>query len=119
LRRILVTVCRGRAHSVRMPIKQIKRSPLMKLALVSLCLAAFSIPGLVKAGEEIPFALVPPAAQQAVYQVAPGIRVKEVEVEKKRGWIVFEVEGRSRFYDYEIKVTPTGQILKFKCESRD
>lgn len=90
----------------------------MKIPVVSLFLALGAIPAFSHAGESIPFCSLPHCAQAAVLRAAPGIRVEEVEVENKKGWTVFEVEGTSRRYEYEIKVTPSGQILKFERDER-
>lgn len=90
----------------------------MKPILAAFILAACSVPALLWAGDNIPFSQLPPCVQAAVYRAAPGIRVEEVEIEQKRGWTVFEVEGHCRRYEYEILVTPTGQILKFERERR-
>ena len=87
------------------------KTSLLSSAVLSLCALSY-------AGDHIPFCQLPPCAQAAVYRVAPGIRVEYVEVENKRGWTVFEVEGHCPRFEYEIKVTPQGQILKVDRDDR-
>jgi uncharacterized membrane protein YkoI len=64
--------------------------------------------------EEIDLADVPANVMAAAEAAVPGIRITEAEVEKKKGEMVYELEGEADGVEYEIKVNADGTVRKVK-----
>jgi hypothetical protein len=65
---------------------------------------------------EIPLADVPAAARAAAEQAVPGIRLVEAEVDEEHGRLVYVLEGIVNGREYEIEVTPEGEVLEIEEE---
>lgn len=66
--------------------------------------------------EDIELSDIPVKVKTAVVQKVPGIKLTEAEMKIKSSGTVYEVEGSANGYDYEIKVTREGNILKVEKE---
>ena len=67
-------------------------------------------------GKDIELSGVPAKVKAAVGKKVPGIKLTEAEIKGKGPAVVYELEGRLNGYDYEIKVTKDGKVLKVEKE---
>jgi len=66
--------------------------------------------------ENIKLSDVPVKIKKAVIKIIPGIKLTEAEIKIKDLVKIYELEGRVKNYDYEIKITLEGKILKIEKE---
>jgi hypothetical protein len=78
-------------------------------ACLALSLCAGAAPVL---AEDIPIDQLPQAVVQAIQQRFPGATIKDAERETENGQPVFEVEIDVNGDDKDVKIRPTGEILK-------
>ena len=69
--------------------------------------------------EEIPLSKVPTNVLKAATAAVKGIVLTEAEIEKEKGEIVYELEGKANGKEYEIKVTAQGKVLEIEDEDED
>jgi hypothetical protein len=69
--------------------------------------------------EGIPLSDVPEKALVAARKAVPGIEIREAEVEKRSGGVVFEVEGTLDGVEYEITLSEEGEVLSVEQEGEE
>ena len=66
--------------------------------------------------EDIVLSDIPAKVKAAVAEKVSGIKLTEAEMKLKDSVKVYKLEGSANGYDYEIKVTQDGKILRFEKE---
>lgn len=69
--------------------------------------------------QEISLADVPAAVLSAVQDTLPGLEITKAEIEKSGQDITYELEGKYQGREYEIEVSPTGEIIEIEEENSD
>lgn len=69
--------------------------------------------------EEIPLAKVPRPAMKAARAALPGAKLVEAEIVRNERGLVYEIEATRDGKEYEILVTPDGQVVKVQEEAED
>ncbi|HYG74594.1 MAG TPA: PepSY domain-containing protein [Planctomycetota bacterium] len=96
--------------------------------ITALCLAAVLSMGLItascEAGEkkkDEPVALdqLPEAVKNAAQAAVKNIVLSKAEKKTKKGTVTYQVEGKADGKEWEIKLSPEGQVLKIKEEKQD
>ena len=67
-------------------------------------------------GKEIALSEVPATVKSIVDKTVPGIKLTDAEIEKAGAVTIYELEGCTRDYEYELKVTQAGKVIKVKKE---
>ena len=68
---------------------------------------------------DVPVDELPSNIQQAVEEAVPGATITEAEIESEDGQAVFEVTVEKDGKEYEVEVTPQGEVLEVEEEDGD
>ncbi len=68
---------------------------------------------------EIPLSEVPDVVMQAALAAVPGITLKEAEMDSEDGGLTYDLEGVLDGVEYEIEVSPDGEVLEVEIEGDD
>jgi hypothetical protein len=66
--------------------------------------------------KEVPLSEVPAEALEAAQGAVEGVTITEAEMEKEDGETVYIFEGEADGKEYEIEVTPDGEVLEVEEE---
>lgn len=66
--------------------------------------------------EDVPLADVPAAVMTAAMAAVEGIEITEAEIETEDGQRIYELEGTVNGVDYEIEVSPEGEVLSVEAD---
>jgi len=75
---------------------------------------AFSIPAAWAEEEKVPLDKLPKAVTVAVKAKFPDAELKSAEKEEEDGKTIFEVSLKSKGHDYDVSLTPEGQIIEIE-----
>lgn len=68
---------------------------------------------------EIPLSEVPEVVMNAAQQALPGIVLTGAEIEESEGELNYELEGEVDGVEYEIELSPSGEVLEIESENED
>ena len=68
---------------------------------------------------EVPLSEVPDVVLAAAREARPGIELTEAELETEDGVQVYELEGELDGVEYEIEVSPSGEVLEIEAEDAE
>ena len=69
--------------------------------------------------EEIALDKIPAKVKAAALKAVKGLVITEAEVEKKKGVLVYEIEGTANGKSYEIKIKADGTVIEVEEEEEE
>lgn len=66
--------------------------------------------------QEVALADVPAVVLAAAKEAVPGIEIEAAEIETEKGETVYELEGVRGDREYEIEISPSGEVLEIETD---